>query len=142
MTASALGLAVLIGTLLWSWGLAAQGSNVQNPFVRAFLVNVVTIIGLLPFLPGRMSAWGFTSKDGWLLLLAGLMNFGGHALFPQLQTMAGSHISTYMPIIIGCNIIVLAVGGVLIYGDPMTLPKMISLLLILTGVAGLTLFTK
>lgn len=116
----------------------AAKSDIKDPIVRAFLVNVVTVVALLPLVWGKLQQSGvFGSKGFWILLAAGVLNFGGHILFPKLQTMAGSQISVYMPIIIGLNVATFAVGGALFLGESMTLVKVIFIVLILSGTVGL-----
>ncbi len=138
MNTSTLVLVFSIGLIFWGgWPLIAQGSKLEDPFVRGFLVNAVVAIGFIPFLPGRISIGTITSTGFWLLLLAGAFNFAGHALFPQLQTMAGSQLSKYMVVISGLCVIASALGGPLFYGDAVTLPKTFFTLLILLGIIGL-----
>lgn len=134
-------LVLLIGVPFWGgWSLLAAKSDIKDPIVRAFLVNVVTVIALLPLVWGRLQSGGvFGSKGFWILLAAGVLNFGGHILFPKLQTMAGSQISVYMPIIIGLNVATFAIGGALFLGDSFTLMKIAFIALILVGVVGLVL---
>lgn len=134
-------LVLLVGIPFWGgWSLLAAKSDIKDPIVRAFLVNVVTVVALLPFAWGRLQQAGvLNSKGFWILLAAGALNFGGHIFFPKLQTMAGSQISVYMPIIIGLNVATFAVGGALFLGDTMTLTKIAFIALILAGTVGLML---
>ncbi|MDP3770198.1 MAG: hypothetical protein Q8R40_04660 [bacterium] len=132
-------LILTIGLVFWGgWPLIAQGSKLTDPFVRGFLINVVTAIGFIPFLPGRISATTMASEGIGLLFLAGLFNFAGHALFPKLQTAAGSQISFYMAILPGLFVIANAVGGPIFYGDPITFLKVFFTLVIVAGIIGLT----
>ena len=139
-TLSLITLALLIGIPFWGgWSLVAAKSDLKDPIVRAFLVNVVTVLALLPLAWSRMHGGIFGSKGFWILLAAGVLNFGGHVLFPKLQTMAGSQISIYMPVIIGLNVATAVVGGALLLGDTITLAKIAFALLVLVGVVGLIL---
>lgn len=139
MNIGSLFLALAIGLLFWGgWPIVANAAKgVTDPFVRAFLVNVVSAIGLLPFLPGRISASGLPAKGVLILLIGGLLNFLGHALFPRLQTAQGSHVSLYMCLIPALCILAAAVGGPIFYHDPVTVPKVLFTLLILIGAVGL-----
>lgn len=134
-------LVLLIGIPFWGgWSLLAAKSELKDPVVRAFLVNVVTVVALLPLVWGKLQQVGvFNSKGFWILLAAGVLNLGGHILFPKLQTMAGSQISIYMPIIIGLNVVTFAVGGALFLGESITFAKIGFTALVLLGVVGLIL---
>lgn len=137
-----LGLVLVIGLVFWgSWPLIAQSSKVGDPIVRGFLVNVVTAIGFLPFLPGRLTKDVVFSSGGWLLLLCGVLNFAGHALYPRLQTAAGSQISFFGTMILGLAVVMGAVGGPVFYGDSVTVPKVIFTLFIIIGVVGLAVIS-
>lgn len=138
MNWTSLGLILLIGLLFWGgWPLVAHASKITDPFVRGFLVNAVTAISFLPFLPKRMSVTIITSTGAKLLLIAGLLNFAGHLLFPKLQTTAGSQVSFYMTMIPGLVAFAAAVGGPIFYADPVTFPKVFFTLLIVIGIFGL-----
>jgi drug/metabolite transporter (DMT)-like permease len=137
------GLILLIGIPFWGgWPIVAKASDVQDWVVRAFVVNVVTIILLLPFVWGRMPSGTISSKGFWILVVAGLLNFGGHVLFPQLQTTAGSQISVYMPILIGLFITTATVGGAFFYREAMPPAKVGFTLLIMVGIVGLALSNR
>lgn len=138
MSFSALGLILVIGLLCFGgWPILANASNIRDPFVRGFLVNVVTALGFLPFLRERLTLEQITSKGGKILLVAGLMNMAGHILLPRLQTMPGSQLSLYMAMIPALCVIASVIGGPLFYHDPVTLPKVFFTLLIVIGIAGL-----
>src|SRR3989344_3616898 len=132
-------LILLIGIPFWGgWSLLAAKSDIKDPIVRAFLVNVVTVVALLPLVWGKLQQSGvFGSKGFWILLAAGVLNFGGHILFPKLQTMAGSQISIYMPIIIGLNVATVVIGGILLQGEALSVAKIGFTALIVAGIAGL-----
>ncbi|MEK9180177.1 MAG: hypothetical protein AAB897_02085 [Patescibacteria group bacterium] len=133
-------LVILIGIPFWGgWSVIAAKSDLKDPIVRAFLVNVVTVVALLPLVWSRLQSGTLNSRGFWILLAAGVLNFGGHILFPKLQTMAGSQLSIYMPIIIGLNVATFALGGVLFLGESITIAKVIFTALILAGTAGLIL---
>jgi drug/metabolite transporter (DMT)-like permease len=139
MSTEALVLVLVIGLVCWGgWTIIAQASDVQDPYVRAFLVSVVCTIMLLPFLPGRFSMEIALSKGGKLLLLAGVVNALGHILFPRLQTMKGSQVSIYMTSIIGLNFIAKVGGGAVFLGEPLTFAKMAGVALIMMGVGVLS----
>lgn len=139
MSFDSLVLVFVIGLVFWGgWPLVAHASSIKDPFVRGFLVNAVTAVGFLPFLPSRMTAGVLNSSGGRFLLAAGVLNLAGHILFPKLQTVAGSQASLYMTMIPAIVVIANAVGGPLFYDDPVTLPKTVFTLLIVVGIAGLT----
>jgi multidrug transporter EmrE-like cation transporter len=100
-------------------------------------VNIVTVVGFLPFLPGRISGAGLISGGAGILLLAGVMNFAGHALFQKLQTIPGNQVSLYMGMIPGLVVLAGAIGGPIFYGEEMTALKTLFTSLIVIGVAGL-----
>lgn len=143
MNILSLGLILAIGLLFWGgWPLVANASSIKDPFVRGFLVNVVTTIGFLPFLPGRITAGVLNSTGGRILLVAGLLNFAGHSLFPRIQVVAGSQVSIYMTMIPALVVLASAIGGPLFYAEPVSLPKALFTLLIVIGVVGLAFFTN
>lgn len=138
MALGIIGLIFVIGVFFWGgWPLLAQKSDVADPMVRGFLVNIVTALAFVPFLRGKMSWSTAWSTGGRILIAAGLLNFVGHALFPKLQTMAGSQISAYMPIILALCVTVSVVGGILFYQDQVTAPKLLFAALIVVGFLGL-----
>ena len=138
MDIASLALVALLGIVfLGSWPLVAQASDITDPFVRGFLLNIVTAIGFLPFLPGRISTVSFTSAGVRLMLIAGCLNLVGHMLFPKLQTAAGTQISLYMTLMPALVIVTSAVGGPIFFGDSVTAPKMVFTALIVIGIAGL-----
>jgi drug/metabolite transporter (DMT)-like permease len=137
MSLLSLGLVLVIGLVCWgSWPLITKASDISDIFVRGFLVNMVTVVGFLPFLPGRISGAWLIGGAG-ILLLAGVMNFAGHALFQKLQTIPGNQVSLYMGMIPGLVVLAGAIGGPIFYGEEMTVLKTLFTSLIVIGVAGL-----
>lgn len=142
MNLTSFGLVLVIGLAFWgSWPLIGQSSKVSDPIVRGFLVNAVTAIGFLPFLPGRITKDAVFSSGGWLLILCGVLNFAGHALYPRLQTAAGSQLSFFGTMIAGLVVVMGAVGGPIFHGDSVTAPKVIFTLFIIVGVVGLAVIS-
>ena len=141
MNVSSLLLTLVIGLVLWGgWPMIANGAkDITDPFVRAFMVNVVTTVGLLPFVAGRISTATFASKGVWILILAGVCNGAGHLLFPQLQTAQGSQVSLYMSMIPALCIVAAAIGGPLFSGDAVSGTKVFFTAWILVGVVGLAI---
>ncbi len=138
MSLLSLGLVLVIGLVCWgSWPLITKASDISDLFVRGFLVNIVTVVGFLPFLPGRISGAGLISGGTGILLLAGVMNFAGHALFQKLQTIPGNQVSLYMGMIPGLVVLAGAIGGPIFYGEEITVLKTLFTSLIVIGVAGL-----
>lgn len=139
MDLNSLKLALIIGVLCWgSWPLIANASSISDPIIRGFLVSMVTTLGFVPFLPGRISFHTFASLGALILLIAGAFNFAGHWLFPKLQvTVRGGEISFYMPMILALCMLVSAVGGPLFFGDTVTWPKTFFTVWIMIGMIGL-----
>lgn len=138
MDISSLKLALVIGVLCWgSWPLVAQASNLKDPIVRGFLISIVTTLGFVPFLSGRISLHTLTSDGALFLFVAGVLNFAGHYLFPRLQVTTGGQLSFYMPLILALCILVSAIGGLLFFGDTITWPKTFFTAWIMIGVIGL-----
>ncbi len=130
-------LLMLVIALFWgSWQLVTKSSDVQDPYVRGFLVNLMTAAGFLPFVWGKISTSTFISRGGIILLAGGLVNFVGHALFPRLQTVSKAQISVYGAVIPALCVVMGVVGGVLFYGEPVTIPKVFCTLLIVAGIVG------
>ncbi|MEK7509204.1 MAG: hypothetical protein AAB605_00650 [Patescibacteria group bacterium] len=138
MDITSLALVALIGVVFWGgWPLVAQASDISDPFVRGFLLNAVTTIGFLPFLPGRISSATLVSTGAKYMLIAGCLNLAGHMLFPKLQTAAGTQISLYMTLMPALVIVTNAIGGPIFFGDPVTGPKIAFTAFIVIGVVGL-----
>ena len=138
MNLKSFALVAVIGILFWGgWPVLSKASHLKDPFVRGFIVNAVTAFAFLPFVWGRMSFGDVVRRDGMILVIAGLLNLIGHALFPVLQTTVGDQISVSTVAILGFCIATNAVGGPLFFGDAITPAKVFFTLLILFGVLGL-----
>lgn len=119
------------------WPLIANFSALKDPFVRGFLVNAAVTAAFIPLLFGRMHISDVASAGGWILVIAGLVNFVGHVLFAKLQVMPGSQISVYATMIPALAVLTSAVGGPIFFGDAVTLSKVLFAVLIVVGIAGL-----
>ena len=140
-------LLMLAISLFWgSWQLITNASDIQNPYVRGFLVNLITAAGFLPFVWGDISPSTFVSRGGIILLVGGLVNFVGHALIPRLQIAtgagAGAEVSVYGAIIPALCMVVMVTGGIAFYHESTAVLKIFFILIIIVGVVGLGIVSQ
>jgi hypothetical protein len=130
-------LTLLIGVFFWGgWATVARLSAITDPFVRGFVVNIVTVLGFLPFLPGRLT-FDLVRSDGVkILLVAGTLNFFGHLLFPHMQMLATDRASLFAGIIPILCFLSMVVGGVWFFHDVLRPAQIFFVVVIILGVVG------
>ena len=130
-------------TLLWclvagfffgGWQLVMRASNLKDPFVAAFLLNVATVITLMPFVRGRVNTPTLFSLGILIAIAAGVMNGLGHAINSRLVLDRGEELMRFGAVVPAVVVLVNVAGGRIFYGEKFSGLKFVGILLILGGI--------
>ena len=137
MSLLSLWLVLVIGLVCWgSWPLITKASDMSDLFVRGFLINIVTVVGFLPFLPGDIGNRAHIRRRRHLAF-GGRDEFCRTCVISEDLTISGNQVSLYMGMIPGLVVLAGAIGGPIFYGEEITVLKTLFTALIVIGVAGL-----
>ena len=115
--------ALLSGLLFGTWPLVMKKAGL-TPMAAATTLTVMTLAVCAPFLnrADYRTTSVFTLGFG-LAVVAGLMNGAGTIAFQKVIVAKNLEITTGILIVILTQVAITAVGGRVVYGDPLTIKK-------------------
>lgn len=123
--------AILAASCFAVWPMIARFSGLSSAWVAVIAMSstLLVAVGAIGTNPGPLSMKGFV-----LVLLAGVLNGTGIVLFSSLFAGAKGDPSRYVSITYGLLPALSMVGMIIWFHDPMTIPKVLGLGLVVAGV--------
>ncbi len=128
-------LSLITGIFFGSWTFVMRASGISNPFVAAFVVNLVTTLVLLPMAGKELSWKMLCSAGGLAVLAAGVINGLGHAINAKLVVDRTQEMSRFGVIIPAVCVVIGVIGGVALFGEPLGWKKIAGAAIVLIGIA-------
>jgi drug/metabolite transporter (DMT)-like permease len=128
-------LCVIAATFFGGWQLVMRASDLKDPFVAAFVLNMASAIAILPFAKGRCDTTTLFSTGMLIAIAAGVLNGIGHIVNARLVLNRAEEFMRFGTIVPAVVVLTTVLGGWLFYAERFSPSKTLGIALVLAGIA-------